>query len=330
MPHEASLRMSPVKIGHAPRFSIIMNVYNGRAWLDTALASVFAQTFTDWELIFWDDRSTDESATALEEYLSDGRVRYILAEQQVPLGKARELAIREARGEWLAFLDQDDYWTPDKLEKQVCVIDSWQGQPLGIVYGRAMKFGAGLTPRDFDHWHEFGPMPEGDIFQALFIDSCFICQSAVCLRTEPTRAIGTVPAEYRFCPDYFFYTELASQYAAACTQDVVCWYRLHATAMSRERYEDILGEMLHVLHRWQHKLPEDVSTRRSRIQHTLMALHRIQSGADVSKNLLRLVRQGSLAYLFSRPFAKVWRAAKRWAGHSLHGRQKLPATIESS
>jgi glycosyltransferase involved in cell wall biosynthesis len=313
-----------------PRFSIIMNVYNGRAWLDTALASVFAQTCQDWELIFWDDRSTDSSGEALEPYRRDDRVRYFLADRQVPLGKARELAIQEASGEWLAFLDQDDIWTPDKLEKQARLIDDWQGPPLGIVYGRAMKFGVDMTPRDFDHWHEFDVLPEGNIFQALFVDSCFICQSAVCLRTDATRAVGEVPAEYRFCPDYFFYADIASRYAAACSQDVVCWYRVHATAMSRERYEDILVEMLHVLYRWQERLPKSVCARRSRIQHTLLALHRIRGGRDVFVNLSCLLRQGSLVYLFSRPFVNVWRSVRRLVMYQVRGRPKLPEGADLS
>lgn len=294
-----------------PRFSIVMNVYNGQAWLPDALASVFAQTCGDWELLFWDDCSTDGSAAVLQPHLADPRVRYFLAAEQVPLGKARELAIQEARGEWLAFLDQDDIWTPDKLAKQAEVIDRWQGRPLAIVYGRAMKFGAGIVPHDFDRWHEFGRLPEGDIFEALFEVSCFICQSAVCLRTDATRALGAMPPEHRFCPDYHYYTALSADWATACTQDVVCWYRLHGTAMSRQRYVEVLHEMLSIAERWRHRLPPAVYRRRVAIQHTLLALRELQSSGQRRAGWLRLVQQGSLGYLLSRPPTLAWRGLRR-------------------
>src|SRR5579872_656323 len=114
----------PVSIGPAeaaigdvrgPRFSVIMNVYNGERYLRDALASVFAQTIDDWELIFWDDQSSDGSVDVLRGFAADPRVHYFRAVEHVPLTVARGAAIAEARGEWLAFLDQDDIWTADKL-----------------------------------------------------------------------------------------------------------------------------------------------------------------------------------------------------------------------
>src|SRR5690349_5141072 len=119
-----------------PLVSIILNVRNGAMFLREALDSVMAQTFADWELIVWDDRSTDASAQIVAAY-RDPRIRYFLAPEETPLGKARDLAIRQASAEWLAFIDQDDVWLPRKLEQQVALA----GAPdVGIVYGRAVLF----------------------------------------------------------------------------------------------------------------------------------------------------------------------------------------------
>jgi glycosyltransferase involved in cell wall biosynthesis len=314
----------------APRFTIVMNVYNGEKWLRESLASAFAQTFADWELLFWDDQSTDGSAAVLSEFPPDPRVRYVYAPEQTPLGKARELAIRAARGEWLAFLDQDDIWTPDKLEKQARVIDGWRGARPAIAYGRAMKFGEGLVPHDFDRWHEFAALPQGDIFEALFVDSCFICQSAVCLRAEEARAVGAVPPEYSYCPDYFYYTELASRHPAVCTQDVVCWYRVHANAMSREYYVEVLEEMLAVAGRWKDRLDPAVYRRRCAIQRTLLGLRDITSREDPLGGLSRILREGSVPYLLSRPFVKVGRAARRAARYARQGRPRPHEPLATS
>ena len=115
-----------------PTISIIMNVWNGGATLREAMDSVLAQTYRDWELIVWDDRSTDHSADIIATY-SDTRIRYILAPAETSLGRARGLAIREAKGEWLAFLDQDDIWLSRKLELQIALTNSPQ---VGLIYGR--------------------------------------------------------------------------------------------------------------------------------------------------------------------------------------------------
>ena len=133
-----------------PLVSVILNVRNGAAFLHEALDSVMTQTFADWELIVWDDRSTDTSAQIVAGY-SDHRIRYHLAPEETPLGKARDLAIRQANGEWLAFIDQDDLWLPDKLEKQITL--ACDG--VGIIYGRTVLFDTqhGLL-RDYDYAHE--------------------------------------------------------------------------------------------------------------------------------------------------------------------------------
>ena len=299
-----------------------MNVYNGRSWLHEALASVFAQTFADWELIFWDDQSSDGSAAVLGEFPPDPRVRYFRAEEQVPLTAARRAAIAEARGEWLAFLDQDDVWTADKLYKQASVIES-SPPSLGLVYGRAMRFGD-VRVRDFDRHHEFRELPQGDIFDELFLSACFICQSASCMRTDYVRRLGDFPPESRFCADYFLYMELASRYTAGCTQDVVCWYRMHEQAMSKRYYTRALREMLGILESWKHRVPPAVYARPHRIHSTILGLSEILSREDVGGGLRRILSEGSIVYLLTRPFSLAHRILRRAVRYSLHGVAKRP------
>ncbi len=308
--------------GRAPRFSIIMNVYNGRRYLREALASVFAQTVTDWELIFWDDRSSDGSAEVLREFPPDPRVRYFLADEHVPLAAARHAAIARARGEWVAFLDQDDVWTADKLHKQAGVIDA-SPPTLGLVYGRAMRFGD-VRVRDFDRHHEFRDLPQGDIFDELFLSSCFICQSASCMRTDYVRRLGDFPPQFHHCCDYFLYVELASRYSAACTQDVVCWYRMHDQAMSKRYYTSALHEALGILERWKHRVRPAIYASNHRTHSTMLGLGEIISREDVGGGLRRILRDGSIAYLATRPFSIANRTLRRALRYSRHGVAKRP------
>lgn len=303
----------------APRFSIIMNVYNGERFLREALASVFAQTLGDWELIFWDDQSSDGSEGVLREFPADPRVRYFRATEHVPLTVARRAAIDEARGEWLAFLDQDDVWTADKLEKQARVIDQDGSGRLGLVYGRAMRFGDVNLVRDFDSYHEFRDLPQGDIFEELFLGSCFICQSASCMRTAYVRQLGEIPAEFHCCSDYFLNTELASMYSAACTQDVVCWYRVHRKAMTAQYYTRVLREALGILDRWKHRIDPPVHARHFRMQSTILGWGEITTLEDVPGGARRILRDGSIPFLVMQPFSRARRVLRRVVRYVVHG-----------
>lgn len=113
-----------------PIVSIIMNCYNSEKYLREAIESVINQTYTDWELIFWDNQSTDNSALIFNSF-DDSRLCYYYSDTFLPLSDARNKAIEKASGNLIAFVDCDDIWYSRKLEKQVfCFEDS----TVGIVY----------------------------------------------------------------------------------------------------------------------------------------------------------------------------------------------------
>ncbi len=105
----------------SPIVSIIVPCYNSASTIRQTIESVINQTFSDWEMIIVDDCSTDDSAKIIQEYQSrDSRIRYLKTEQ--PSGSPsmpRNIAIENSRGEWLAMLDSDDAWFPDKLRDQL-------------------------------------------------------------------------------------------------------------------------------------------------------------------------------------------------------------------
>ena len=106
----------------APVVSVIMNCLNSSRDLREAMDSVMAQTFTDFEIVFWDNGSTDESPAIARSY--GEKVRYFRGETTVPLGAARNLALAQARGRYIAFLDCDDLWRPRKLELQTALLEA--------------------------------------------------------------------------------------------------------------------------------------------------------------------------------------------------------------
>lgn len=113
-------RTAALEDGRKPVVSVVMPVYNSERTLHQAIESVYAQTFQDWELILVDDASTDASPQ-IERALADADSKVKLVEKHENSGVAdsRNVGVKVARGEWVAYLDSDDVWMPIKLEKQL-------------------------------------------------------------------------------------------------------------------------------------------------------------------------------------------------------------------
>jgi glycosyltransferase involved in cell wall biosynthesis len=99
--------------------SIIMPSYNTGRFIKETIESVLAQSYPAWELIIVDDCSTDDTDDVVSQYLADKRIRYIKNDTNSGAAVSRNRALREAKGKWIAFLDSDDLWEPDKLQKQI-------------------------------------------------------------------------------------------------------------------------------------------------------------------------------------------------------------------
>ncbi len=99
--------------------SVVMPSYNTEKYIADSIRSVVAQTYTNWELIIVDDCSTDDTDETVRPFLTDARIRYMKNERNSGAAVSRNRALREARGKWIAFLDSDDLWKPEKLEKQI-------------------------------------------------------------------------------------------------------------------------------------------------------------------------------------------------------------------
>lgn len=99
--------------------SIITPSYNTASYISETIESVLAQTYNNWEMIIVDDCSPDNTDEVVSLYLSDERIKYFKNEKNSGAAVSRNRALREAKGRWIAFLDSDDLWMPDKLEKQI-------------------------------------------------------------------------------------------------------------------------------------------------------------------------------------------------------------------
>lgn len=105
----------------APAVSIITPVYNVEKWIEETLDCVRAQTFSDWEMLLVEDGSTDRTVQVIQKYLErtgEGRIRLIRQEKNGGAARARNRGVQEAVGRYIAYVDADDLWEPEKLERQ--------------------------------------------------------------------------------------------------------------------------------------------------------------------------------------------------------------------
>lgn len=293
--------------GPLPAVSVVMNVRDGAATLREAIESVVEQTFAGWELILWDDQSTDDSA-AIAASFDDPRIRYFLSPGSRNLGEARQRAIDQARAPWLAFLDQDDVWLPRKLEMQMALT---RDPSVGLIYGRTLRFFPSGRQHDFDHHHEFEALPEGDLFEKLVRHSCFVALSSAMLRRSAVEEAGPIPQWMEIIPDYWLFLAVTRHHQAAAVQSVVCRYRVHAGSITHTRWRRLHENAVTLIEHWSGAIPPSLARRRRRIHETCIAFAELRSPRETAAGLVRLLRQGSVSFLVSRPLARAWRSLRR-------------------
>lgn len=137
--------------------SVIIPVYNAEKYIRDTVACVQRQTYTDWELVIVEDGSSDRTKEIIEE-MTDERIRLIIPKQQGSAAVARNAGLAEARGRYIAFLDADDIWKPDKLEKEMAfmrekaaafVFTSYEyADENGVGKGKTARVPAQLTYRE--------------------------------------------------------------------------------------------------------------------------------------------------------------------------------------
>jgi len=291
-----------------PLVSVIINISNGAATLPEAVNSVLAQTLDDWELIAWDDCSTDGSAEVLARY-SDSRIRYFRSGERVPLGQARQRALDLARGEWVAFLDQDDIWLPHKLERQMAA--ARDADDVALVYGRTVRFYSSGMERDYDQDHEYTLLPEGAIFAELFTNGCFIAMSSAMFRRSAIQQIGGIPETISIIPDYYLYTTIARRFQAAAVQEAVCRYRMHAGNTLQVTAIKVHEEALRLMDMWQGAVEPQILARCKQRHSTALALAEMRDPRTLFRGFWRLLRDGSVLSQLLRPFYFVFHFVRR-------------------
>jgi glycosyltransferase involved in cell wall biosynthesis len=235
--------------GGCPSVSVVMNCLNGEKYLREAIDSVYAQTFKDWEIIFWDNASTDGSAGIARSY--GERLRYFRSEKTFLLGKARNLAFAEATGAHIAILDCDDIWLPDKLEKQLGLFS--RNPSLGFTFSNSLFFNGG---GDESPMFSAVTPHRGFAFRELFLKN-FISTETMIFRRSALESLDRLFNEdFTMVMDYDLTLRLSWRYAIDYVEEPLSKWRMHPGSESNRKRFLIPHETLNMLEKLIRDIPE--------------------------------------------------------------------------
>ena len=208
-----------------PKITAILPTWNRAEWLEKSIQSVLDQTFGDFELVVVDDASMDSTAEIIERY--SGKIRTIVFSENRGVSAARNAAIKNSDSEWIAFLDSDDFWHPDKLQKQIAQTKMRPACPLHFTDEIWIRNGVRVNPKK-KHQKK-----EGWIFQPS-LALCLMAPSTVILRRELFEVHGLFDENLPVCEDYDLWLRLTAQHPVALLDEkLMTRHGGHADQLSR-------------------------------------------------------------------------------------------------
>jgi glycosyltransferase involved in cell wall biosynthesis len=241
-------------MNHRSRVSVITIFLNAEKFMEEAIESVLAQTYDVWELLLVDDGSTDKSTEIALRYVEQypNQVRYLehQGHQNRGMSASRNLGIEHAKGQYLTFLDADDLFVPQKLEKQVALLDT---RPDADFVCAPAKWWYGWTghpedvQRDFVQKLEveFNTVVQPPSLLLLFLQDEWASLCDLLIRREVVEAIGGYEASFRgMYEDQAFHSKLCLKSSVFVSSECWYWYRQHPEACTAAAHQIRRGHAL--------------------------------------------------------------------------------------
>ncbi|HNX26703.1 MAG TPA: glycosyltransferase family A protein [Phycisphaerae bacterium] len=210
-----------------PQFTVVMPAYNHQNYVEEAVRSVMGQTFTDWELWAVDDGSTDETGKILDRLACEDSRIHVIHKTNGGVSSARNTAIANARSEWLAYLDSDDVWLPDTLQKYHDFINS--NPQADFIYGYRHRMDSAGNKTILDGRFQDAPTSALELFTSQYLSPCRVCH-----RTELIEKAGNYDENLPACEDYELFLRFSLFTKFYPLGQPTAWRRRHDTNISRQ------------------------------------------------------------------------------------------------
>ncbi|MDB5033659.1 MAG: glycosyltransferase [Chlorobi bacterium] len=271
-----------------PLVTAITISYNHARWVATCLDAIRAQTYGNIELIILDDRSPDDSAAVIRRWIEEHGVACTFIPHEVNRGLCATLneAITLARGKYIAFLAADDLWLPEKIERDVALIESLPAD-VGVIYGDAFVIdeeGRRLEER-FIAAHG-GPVtpPGGRIFDELMARN-FIPVAATLIRRECFERVGLYDESLVY-EDWDMWLRIAERFSFAYSDRITACYRIVGSSMIRTMSARMMETNIGIYRKYLGRDPRTDAMLKGRIAKAAEVIYK--SGSPRSAEYLRL------------------------------------------
>ena len=212
---------------NSPLVSVIINCHNGEKYLEECLKSVLLQNYKNWEIIFWDNLSTDKSKSIVNSF-SDKRIKYFYSNKFLNLYHARNLAIAQASGKYISFLDVDDFWEKEKIESQVIFLEN--NQDIKMVYSNFYLFDQ-FKKKKISRYKNY--LPHGKITDQL-LKNYSIGILTVCVHKKIFEKFVFEP-KYNVIGDFDLFIKISREISIGCIQEPLANYRIHDNNFSKKK-----------------------------------------------------------------------------------------------
>lgn len=297
--------------GVGPAVTVAVCLFNSRPFIEATLASVFEQSFCDFDVVLVDDGSTDGTADLVETMCETTRTT-LIRQRHRGLSHARQACIEAARGEVIAFLDHDDTWMPHKLRRQMAAVHHQPDAALFFTDCAYVDDAGRQLGLVSEHYRLDGLDLSGHRgYSELLRRGCFVWQSTVVARTDALRTVDPFDRRYPYIADYDTWLRMARRWPMHYTPEVLARWRVHEhqftnrePAVTLADHRALLGRLANVA-----SIPTDVrhavgdrllgqhreSARRLLAQHRPMAAVRAVLGMASYPNRLYAFARGAVA-----------------------------------
>ena len=275
---------------YQPRVSILMNCHNGERYLEEALQSVLSQTYSNWNLIFWDNQSTDRSAEIVNSF-KDSRIDYFRSTEFTTLGKARSLAWPYLTGDLIAFLDADDVWRDNKLEKQV---PCFEDEEIGLVISNTEFFNDEVSRPLFTTKHP----QSGYVFDQLILDYFISLETLILRRTAIRNLSYAFDQDFSFIADFDICLRIADKWKLSYVPEVLGGWRVHNSSDSWKSPISFAEEKIKWIEKQSHLNPGLVERREDSFLKLAVQTHQVAAMYQIAdkkrKSALVHIRKAGL------------------------------------
>ena len=215
------------KINFNPLISIIINCHNASNYISKSINSVIKQTYQNWELIIYDNNSNDKTFTIIKKFLKNKKIKYYKSKSFLNLYNARNLAVKKTKGEFVAFLDSDDWWIKEKLKKQVNFLS--KNKNINIIFSNLYLFD---ETKNKTKIFSYNKLYNGHITQDLLND--FKMPILTTLIRKKILKKYKFDKKYNIIGDFDLFTKISLKEKILSTQEPLAYYRIHSEQLQKK------------------------------------------------------------------------------------------------